>query len=229
MIESVFEFLQTLWGTTFTASLAAIIVAALIMGRWRWKKKAASIGLATKVLKFLDGDADDDTRQMILHSKRLGDSLCASYKTKLAHDREDQDAALELIDKTLKSIKPLTAELTAADKELDDLKRAAIAFQDSLEGRKRTIMHLTEPYMMASMDAGHVRAQLLEVNVEPHEILEAAKGEAAIFLRGYGIGRLARFRCYRTAMKTHWPNFKESVAKEYRAALQRTSLHKAKK
>ena len=82
---------------------------------------------------------------------------------------------------------------------------------------------------LPAMDPGHVRDQLLSENVLPHDLLKAAKGEATLFLRGYGINWLARQKYRNNIVKKHRAKFKESVAKEYRSVLQQTSFHKAQK
>jgi hypothetical protein len=79
------------------------------------------------------------------------------------------------------------------------------------------------------MDPGHVRDQLLSENVLPHDLLNAAKGEAALFLRGNGINWLARKKYRKNIVKKHRAKFNESISQEYRAVLQQTALHKARK
>ena len=220
------------WVIGFTTTIVGGMVLGLL-GRWRgwwwWKKKPASIDLATRVLTFLEGDAETNTREMISDTKKLGDSLVASFNTKVAHDHDLQYDALEFIRQILEPLKTFVSELTAADAELDDLKRAVMEYQTSLEDRERTIIHLCNPPNPAVIDASQVRIQLLSVNTQPNDHLQAAKGEAVIFLRGYGVGILRRFRYFRQTAKKHWPTFKESVAKEHRTTMQQTSLHKARK
>lgn len=126
------------------------------------------------------------------------------------------------------AIKPLATELSAADPELDNLKRAMISYQKVLERRAQIVNHLCHPPNPPAMDPGHVRDQLLSENVLPHDLLKAATGEAAIFLRGYGIGWLARQKYRRSIIKKQRALYKEAIAKEYRTVLQQTSLHKAK-
>jgi len=203
------------------------------VGKWRgwwWRtKKPTSVELATRVLKYLDGEAEEQTRQMVYLTKQLGDSLVASYKTKLAHDSDPETDALSLITELLVSVKPLVTELSAADRELDDLKRAVIAFQEGLEWRKQVVNHLCHPPRPSAMDPGHVRAQLLDENTKPHNLLNAAKGEAALFLRGYGLGWLDRQRYLRRIQKEQRRICREAVSREYRTVLQQTSLRKAKR
>lgn len=228
----VVDFFLSPFGISFSASLAAGVVLALF-GRWRgwwWrKKKPASVDLATRVLTFLEGDAQENTREMISDTKKLGDSLIASFSTKFVHDKDLETDALTFIEQMLETLRYLVSELTAADKELDHLKRAVMAFQQSLEKREQTIRHLCNPPNRAVIDGSQIRIQLLSVNTEPNDYLQAANGEAVIFLRGYGLGRLARFRYFRQTVKKHWPIFKESVAKEHRTTMRQTSLQKARK
>lgn len=200
-----------------------------VRGWWWWKKKPASIDLATRILTFLEGDAEENTREMISNTKKLGDSLLTTIGTKLVNDENAQPDALTLIARMLDALKPLVSELTAADEELDNLKRSTMSFQRTLQDRERTIRHLCNPPNPSAMDAGHIRTQLLSVNTEPDDYLQAAKGEAVIFLRGYGVGILKRLRYFRQTVRKHWPTFKESVAKEHRTTMQQTSLHKARK
>ena len=225
------EIISNPWFIGISTTILGSGLVALI-GRWRgwWRnKKPASIDLATRVLTFLEGDAEENTRKMIFDTKKLGDSLLASINTNVAHDHDIQYRALDYIHSIVEPLKRLVSELTAADEELDYLKRAVMVFQMSLEDRSQTVTHLCNPPNPPAMDASHVRTQLLSVNTKPNDYLQAAKGEAVIFLRGYGIGRRARFRYFKQTVKKHWPAFKESVAKEHRTTLQQTSLHKARK
>ena len=114
------------WVIGFTTTIVGGLLLSLLArfrGWWWWKKKPASIDLATRVLTFLETDAEDNTREMISNTKKLGDSLIASINTKVAHDTDVQYAALDLIHQTLERLKPFVSELTAADEELDYLKR----------------------------------------------------------------------------------------------------------
>lgn len=79
------------------------------------------------------------------------------------------------------------------------------------------------------MDPGHVRDQLLSVNVLPHDLLNAAKGEAAIFLRGHGINWFKRREHLQRIRRKQYALYMEAVAKDYRSILRQTSLHKARK
>jgi hypothetical protein len=211
--------------------VAGIILAAL--GKWRgwwWKSKSqSSIDLATEVLKALEGEVDDKTRKMVYATKQLGDSLVSFYKNGTQYNKEREVEALSLIEALLVVVKPLATALAAGNSELDNLKRAVIAYQKGLERRDQIVSHLCDPPNHSAMDAGHVRDQLLSENVLPHDLLDAAKGEAAIFLRGYGINWLARRKYRNKIVKKHRSKFKEAVEKEYRSVLQQTSLHKAKK
>lgn len=210
--------------------LAGIILAAL--GKWRgwwWRSKSpASIELATRVLKHLDGEAQDKTSKMIYATKQLGDSLAAFYKNRTPYKIEYETEALSLIEELTSAIRPLATELSAKP-ELDNLKRVLNSYQASLERRAQIVKHLCHPPNPPAMDPGHVRDQLLSENTLPHDLLQAAKGEAAIFLRGYGISWFARRRYLRSIIKKQRTLYKQTVAEEFRRVLQQTSLHKAKK
>lgn len=197
---------------------------------WWWKsRKPASVDLATRVLKYLDGEAEEKTRQMIHLTKKLGDSLVASYKAKIAHDSEPEEGAQSLISEMLPSVKSLVTELSAADEELDDLKRSVIEFQEGLEWRDRIINHLCHPPNPPTMDPGHVRSQLLDENTKPHELLNSAKGEAIIFLRGFGLGWRERQRYLWRIRREQRKIYKKGVSSEFRKVLQQTALGKAKR
>ena len=174
--------------------------------------------LSTKVLKVLDGEAEDKTTKMIYATKQLGDSLVAFYKNKTPYNKDRETESLDLIEQLLALIKPLSTELSAADPELDHLKRAVIAYQKGLEWRAQIVKHLCHPPNPPAMDPGHVRDQLLSENVLPNDLLNAARGEAALFLRGYGVNWLARQKYRKNIVKKHRVTFKESVNQEYRTA-----------
>ena len=211
--------------------LATLIVA--FFGRWKgwWlkTKNESSVELATRVLKVLDGEAQDKTTKMIYATKQLGDSLVAFYKNKTPYNKDRKAESLDLIEQLLALIKPLATELSAADPEIDHLKRAVIAYQKGLEWRAQIVKHLCHPPNLPAMDPGHVRDQLLSENVLPNDLLNAARGEAALFLRGYGVNWLARKKYRKNIVKKHRVTFKESVNQEYRTVLRQTSLHKARK
>lgn len=211
--------------------LATIIVA--IFGRWKgwWLKvkNESSVELATRVLKVLDGEAEDKTTKMIYATKQLGDSLVTFYKTKAPYNKDRESESLDLIEQVLALIKPLATELSAADPELDHFKRSVIAYQKGLEWRAKIVKHLCHPPNPPAMDPGHVRDQLLSENVLPNDLLNSAKGEAALFLRGHGANWLARQKYRKKIVKKHRATFKDSVNQEYRAVLRQTSLHKARK
>ena len=209
---------------------AGIILAAV--GRWQgwwWRSKSpASIDLATRVLKHLDGEAEDKTNKMVYATKQLGDSLISFYKNKTPYKAEFETEALSLIEELTGAIRPLATELSAANPELDNLKKAVNSYHKGLERRVQIVKHLCHPPNPPAMDPGHVRDQLLSENVLPHDLLQAAKGEAAIFLRGYGINLFARKKYLRRIIKKQRALYKETVAQEYRTILQQISLHKAK-
>jgi len=219
----------------FAIGVASSIVGGIILalfGKWQgwwWKTKSQSaIELATKVLKILDGEVEEKTTKMVYTTKQLGDSLVSFYKNNTPYNEERETEANELIEQLLSLIKPLATELSAANSELDHLKRAVIAYQKGLEWRARIVKHLCHPPNPPAMDPGYVRDQLLSENVLPHDLLSAAKGEATLFLRGHGINWLARQKYRKNIVKKHYTTFKESVEKEYRSVLQQTSFHKAK-
>lgn len=221
---------------SFAIGVVSSIVGGIILaifGKWKgwwWKSKSKhSIELATRVLKILDGEAEEKTTKMVYATKQLGDSLAVFYKNNTPHNKEHEAEAQALIEQLLALIKPLATELSAANPELDHLKRAVIAYQKGLEWRAQIVKHLCHPPNLPAMDPGHVRDQLLSENVLPHDLLKAAKSEATLFLRGYGINWLARQKYRNNIVKKHRAKFKESVAKEYRSVLQQTSLHKAQK
>lgn len=220
----------------FLSSVASSVVAAAIIaifGKWKgwwWKgKNQASINLATSVLKTLEGELDSKTRDMVYATKILGDSLISHYKNGSPYDQTRESEAVQLIDQMLSVVRPLAIELSAANPELDHLKRAVSAYQKSLEWRAQIIKHLCHPPNKPAMDAGHVRDQLISDNVLPHDLLDAAKGEAALFLRGYGVGWQERRKYFKEIVNRRRSAYRETVEKDYRKVLQQTALHKAKK
>lgn len=220
----------------FAVGLASSILGGIILGilgKWQgwWlrSKSESSIDLATRTLKILDGEAGEKTNEMVNITKQLGDSLVAFYKTKTPYKEHLETEALSLLVELLALIKPLATELSAANPELDELKRAVNSYQKGLEWRSQIIEHLCHPPNPPAMDPGHVRGQLLSENLLPYELLKAAQGEAAIFLRGYGINWINRRNYHRDIEKKHRAKYKESVSHDYRTVLQQTSLHKARK
>ncbi len=113
------------WFIGFATTIVGGFIVMLI-GKWRgwwWKtKNPVSIELAKRSLIIFDGEAEEKTKQLIYLTKQLGDSLVASYKTKIAHDREHETGTLSLITELLTPIKPLITELSATERELDNLK-----------------------------------------------------------------------------------------------------------
>jgi hypothetical protein len=219
---------------SFLIGIASSLAAAFIIfllgkkaGLWR-SKNPKSIELATRVLKYLDNKGTDKINKTIYATKQLGDSLAIYYKNKTPYKVEFEKEALELIDELVLVIKPLSSELTAADKELDGLKRAIVELQSGLEWRAQIVKHLCSPPNPHKMDPGHVRDQLLSINLLPNDLLNAARGEAALFLRGNGINWLVRQKYRREIIKKQKALYDELVAKEYRKVLRQTSLHKAK-
>jgi len=220
----------------FAIGVASSVVGGIILtilGKWRgwwWKSKSlASVDLATRVLKLLDGEAEEKTTKMIYATKQLGDSLVNFYKNNTPYSAEYEAESLSLIEEIIGVIKPLSSELSAANPELDNLKRAVLEYQKGLEWRAQIVKHLCHPPNLPAMDPGHVRDQLLSENTLPHDLLNAAKGEAAIFLRGHGVNWISRKKYLRRIIKKQRALYKEAVEQEYRAVLQQTSLHKAKK
>lgn len=214
------------------SSLVASAILA-VLGKWRgwwWREKSqASVTLATNTLKILEGELDSKTRDMVYATKFLGDSLLTHYKNGTPYDLQREEEAQKLITEMLSIVRPLSTELSASDPELDHLKRAVIAYQKGLEWRAQIIKHLCHPPNKPAMDAGHVRDQLLSENVLPNDLLDAAKGEAAIFLRGYGVGWRERRKYLNGIVKKHRSIYNEAVDNDFRKVLQQTSLHKAKK
>jgi len=205
----------------------------IILGKWQglWfrSKSESSIDLATKTLKLLDGIVGEKTNKMVSITKQLGDSLAIFYKTKTPYKADLETEALSLLAELLALTKPLSTEYSAANPELDELKRAINAYQKGLEWRVRIVEHLCHPPNLPAMDSGHVRDQLLSENLLPQELLKSAQGEAAIFLRGHGINWFKRLSYRRDITKKHRVKCKEAIAQDYRSVLQQTSLHKARK
>lgn len=219
------------WFIEITSSIVGAGIFALIGKRrgWWWKtKKRESVALATRVFKCLDDEAVEETNQLVELTFNLGSSLIASYRTKIAHDEETENSSLSLVTELLSLISPLVTELSAADKELDDLKRAIIEFQKSLKRREQIVRHLCHPPNPPAMDARHVQAQLLDEVSLPYELLVAAKGEAIIFLRGHGIGWLERQKKYHHIRGKQWKLCSESIQKEYRKILQLAAIGKSR-
>lgn len=220
----------------FAIGVASSIVGGIILailGKWRgwwWQSKSsASVDLSTRVLKLLDGEAEEKTTKMIYATKQLGDSLVIFYKNNTPYNSDYETESLSLIEEIVNAIKPLSSELSAANPELDNLKRAVLAYQKGLEWRAQIVKHLCHPPNFPAMDPGHVRDQLLSENTLPHNLLIAAKGEAGLFLRGHGVNWISRQKYLRQIIKKQRSLYKEAVAKEYRTVLQQTALHKAKK
>lgn len=196
---------------------------------WRTGRKSpASIELATRVLKFLEGDAESNTKQIVYLSKQLGDALVAAHNRNLAIEPDIDQEPLHLIDETLAHLKPLVTELTASNDQLDDLKRAVIEYKEGLEWRARIVRHLVSPPNPSAIDGGHIRSQLLEESTKPSDLLNNAIGEAALFLRGPGTSLRYRWRKYRQFRKKHRANYKEAVTSEYRKMLRQTAVHHAR-
>ncbi len=103
-----------------------------------------------------------------------------------------------------------------------------IAFQESLLWREQTIKHLCHPPNPSAIDPGHIRAQLLDENTKLNDLLNAAKGEATIFLRGHGLRWLYRRKYLRQIKKKQRKLYRQAVSREYRTVLQQTSLSKSK-
>jgi hypothetical protein len=220
----------------FAVGLASSILGGIILGMlgkwqgwWLRSKSESSIDLATRTLKMIDGNVAEKTNEMVNLTQQLGDSLVVFYKTKTPYKENLETEALSLLAELLGLIKPLTTELSAANPELDELKRAVNSYKKGLEWRSQIIKHLCHPPNPPAMDPGHVRDQLLAENLLPHKLLEAAQGEAAIFLRGYGINWMTRQNYRRDIVKKNRAKYKEAVSHDYRAVLQQTSLHKARK
>ncbi|MEE9302584.1 MAG: hypothetical protein V3U84_02255, partial [Thiotrichaceae bacterium] len=167
-----------------------------IVGRWQgwWGKPKSnvSIELATKVLQFLDGDAEDKTIKMINATKELGKSLVIFYKNKTSYNKDREKETTEILAQLLATVKPLATELSAANPELDHLKRAVIEYQYGLEYRTQIINELCHPRDVHAINPENIYYRLLSANVCPRNLLNAAKGEATLFLRGNGVNWLAR-------------------------------------
>lgn len=213
-------------------SIVGSIIAAIIMaiiGMWWWKtKNKSSIELATRVLKYLDGEAEEDTNRMVQLTQQLGDSLVKFYKSKTPYNTEYNNIINSIINKLLSNINPLATELTAANPELNELKKSVNSYREGLQWRSSIVKHLCHPPNPSAMDPGHVRDQLVSENLLPQKLLKAAQGEAAIFLRGYGVNWIIRRKYLRQIVKKQRALYNEAVEKEYRSFLQQTALHNAK-
>lgn len=215
---------------SFIGSLAVVVLVGFIgwlRGWWFRKKKQESIDLARRVLAFLEGDGDVDTKEVVRRTKILGDTLVYAIRDKIAFDPQVVDKANEAIDSVLAGVNPLVSKLAGADKELDRLKRALTEFKEGLERRGRIVDQLSTP--QSHLDSGHVRSQLLDVNVLPAELRAAAAGEAALFVRGYGINKWQRYKYFRQIWRENYPKCRQLIWGRYRKILQETALHKAKK
>jgi len=213
------------------ASLVATIIVAIfgwVKGWWLKPKKESSLELATRVFQVLDIEARSKTDELISASQRLGDQLTAHYTYGAPFSEQLQADALRLIVDLRSMVKPLVSALAASDKELDRSKRAVVDFDKSLERRAQIINHLCTPPNPRKMDAGHVRDQLLSDNALPAKALNAALGETAIFLKGYGINWFERRKRYRIILKEQRGQFRENVEMRFRSSLQKIALNKAK-
>ncbi|MDC0598694.1 hypothetical protein OAP18_02485 [Gammaproteobacteria bacterium] len=207
---------------------SGIIIA--IVGHWKgwWEKTKApeSIELATRAASFLDGKATERTTRLINISKKLGNGLILSYKSESPMDGEIEHEATLMANELLVSLKALVSKLSSADPELEPLKRAVVTYQKALEWRKQIFRNLCHPANPGSIDPGHIRTQLLAENNKLLDLLNAAKGECAIFLTGYGIGWFKRKRHYRQINKKQRKLYQDAVEKEYRSVLQQAALSK---
>lgn len=217
-------------------SIASSVVGGVILlglGKWRgwwWKSKSrSSMDLANRVMMVLDGEVERINGDMVISSKQLGDSLASFYKNNTQYNESSETESLALVDQLLSIIKPLSTELSTANPELDDLKRAVIDYQQGLERQAQIVRHLCHPPNPTAMDPGHVRDQLLSKIELPYELLKAAKGESTIFLRGYGISWRAKRKHRQQIVTKHRALCREAIAQEYRQILQQVSLHKARK
>jgi len=198
--------------------------------RWWFRPKSKeSIELAKRIYSFLDGDGGEKTNDLVILTKGLGESLSHTYKSGVPYDETLQAQAQELISQLTSSIRPLSSELSTSDKELKTVKEAFLEYQKSIEWRGSIIKHLYHPPNPSKMDPGHVREQLISVNLEPQKKLYAAQGEAAIFLNGHGLNWINRAKYYRQVRKKERALYLEKLNGEYRNILQQTTLHKAKR
>jgi len=203
----------------------------LLFGNWKgwWRTKhPASIQLAKIIFDYLDGDAPTKITDLISKTNHLGNALIASFKERPINQSFEKDVQL-LITKLLEQINPFVVQLSVADKEHDNLKGTVNKFEQELNLRKRVVTHLCDPPKPGNIDAGHVREQLLNDNLKIDDSLKILQGEAVIFLRGYGIGWLERWKNRRRIKKEQSVICKDAVSKKYRNYLQVRALNLAKK
>ncbi|GHF16560.1 hypothetical protein GCM10017044_08580 [Kordiimonas sediminis] len=218
-------------GLTIGAIIASIIGGIILIwivwikDYWLFKNRGqASIDLATAVFEYLDTDVKDKTILSISMSKKLGDELVSLYTSGKPYDQQLENELVKLLEEIISGLKPFISKLNAAKAELDALRAAVIAFDDSVKWRLRIVNHLCSPPNPHKMEAWHVREQLLEVNCAPSDLLNAARGEASMFLRGYGINWLKRWKYKRLITKRLKAEMKEKLAKEYRSVLQQSAF-----
>ncbi|MFT6327756.1 MAG: hypothetical protein ACJAYK_002758 [Crocinitomicaceae bacterium] len=115
---------------SFVVGLATSILGGIILGMlgkwqgwWLWSKSVSSIDLTTRTLKILDGNASEKTNEMVNLTKQLNDSIVAFYKTKTPYKESLETEALSLLAELLALIKSLATEMSAANPELNELKR----------------------------------------------------------------------------------------------------------
>lgn len=218
-------------GSILASVIAGVIllwIANFIKNYVRRRKNNASIKLATSAFEYLDVSAREKTTNVISMSKQLGDALVTYYRCDQPIDQNLKTDLIGLLGEVISELQPFVSKLTTARAELDELSAAVLEFKKGLEWRVQIINHLCSSPIPRAIDAGHVRDQLLSVNCLPNDLLNAARGEAALFLRGYGINWFKRREYKRQIVKKHRSLAKETIEKEYRSVLQQTAFAKTR-
>lgn len=214
-------------GAVLSSIVASLIIAWFIWLKDVWfrlKRSEASINLATSSFEFLDATAKDKTRNIISKSKEMGDDLVSHYKFGSPIDDELKNELIALLEGLVAELQPYISKLTAARSELDHVRGAVMEYAEGLKRRLQIVKHLCAPPNPNAMDPGHVREQLLSVNCDLDGLLNAARGEAAIFLRGYGINWLKRWKHKRRIQMEQRKIANREIAKKYRSILQQTAF-----
>ena len=123
-----------------------------------------SIELAKRLYAYLEGEAK--INELMINGKDLGRSLFTQHKNGTPYNDFFEIQCLGLISELLVRIKPLSSELSTSGNDLKRVKNAFFDYEKSLELRASTIKRLCIDPSNNRFDAGHIRTQLVEVNLE---------------------------------------------------------------
>jgi hypothetical protein len=211
------------------ASLTVVIIVFVwgkVKGFWFKKNNSFDVDVTKKIFQSLNGDTTQKTANLTGATKALGDVLITHYKNGSQYSDSYKEAPLELIKNILTIVKPLNNELLTGSKDLSHLKKALKEYIECLEWTEKTVNHLCNPPNPKAMHGGHVQSQLLDENCKVHDLLQAAKGEIALYLRGYGINCFQRIKYLRKIKKKEKVAYQNNVDTAYRKVLQSSALGK---